>query len=48
MSGEDGDIYYIAGITSFGKQCGNKNIPGIYTRVSFYISWIENIIWPDD
>lgn len=39
-------IYNIVGITSFGKACGIVNIPGVYTRVSFYISWLEKIIWP--
>ncbi|XP_060835010.1 venom protease-like [Rhopalosiphum padi] len=34
------------GITSFGKYCGNKDTPGIYTRVSYYIPWIEKIVWP--
>uniref|UniRef100_A0A224XHV2 Putative trypsin-like serine protease n=1 Tax=Panstrongylus lignarius TaxID=156445 RepID=A0A224XHV2_9HEMI len=33
------------GITSFGRACGS-NIPGVYTRVSNYISWIEKIVWP--
>ncbi|CAH1405896.1 unnamed protein product [Nezara viridula] len=31
------------GITSFGKGCGNPDSPGVYTRVSNYISWINNV-----
>jgi len=38
-------ISYIVGITSFGKGCGGPNIPAVYTRVSKYVPWIENIIW---
>uniref|UniRef100_A0A0K0EPC1 C-type lectin domain-containing protein n=1 Tax=Strongyloides stercoralis TaxID=6248 RepID=A0A0K0EPC1_STRER len=36
-------IYYLAGIVSWGEGCGKKNSPGIYTSVSSYISWIENV-----
>ncbi|CAH1405893.1 unnamed protein product [Nezara viridula] len=31
------------GITSFGKECGSPNSPGVYTRVSNYIPWIEKV-----
>ncbi|XP_073978743.1 venom protease-like isoform X1 [Rhodnius prolixus] len=34
------------GVTSFGKECGLANSPGVYTKVSNYIPWIENIVWP--
>uniref|UniRef100_A0A146KUJ6 Serine protease snake n=1 Tax=Lygus hesperus TaxID=30085 RepID=A0A146KUJ6_LYGHE len=34
------------GITSFGRDCGLPNSPGIYTRVSSYVGWIESIVWP--
>ncbi|XP_053660527.1 serine protease snake-like [Anopheles marshallii] len=33
--------YYIVGITSNGGICGTVNRPGLYTRVSSYIGWIE-------
>lgn len=39
-------LFYIVGITSFGKGCGSANTPAIYTRVSEYVHWIENIVWP--
>ncbi|KAJ8961843.1 hypothetical protein NQ318_021460 [Aromia moschata] len=40
-------MYDIIGITSAGKHCGLvANRPGIYTRVSAYIKWIEDTVWP--
>ncbi|XP_058444541.1 serine protease persephone-like [Malaya genurostris] len=36
---------YIVGVTSNGKLCGSS-WPGIYTRVSHYLDWIESIVWP--
>ncbi|KAF2897065.1 hypothetical protein ILUMI_09110 [Ignelater luminosus] len=40
--------YYVIGVTSFGKGCGIQNIPGVYTRVSNYVPWIESLVWPTD
>ncbi|XP_050497180.1 venom protease-like isoform X1 [Diabrotica virgifera virgifera] len=37
--------FFLVGVTSFGKLCGQKNTPAIYTRVSEYIPWIERIVW---
>lgn len=39
-------IYKIVGITSFGKFCGERNSPGVYTRVSAFVPWIESVVWP--
>ena len=47
------------GIISFGYECGNHTIPGVYTRVSQFLDWIEqtssvgglelrNLTIPDD
>ncbi|KAG8307794.1 hypothetical protein J6590_013491 [Homalodisca vitripennis] len=37
--------YFIIGIVSFGpKKCANTNTPGVYTKVSEYMTWIlDNI-----
>uniref|UniRef100_A0A2H8TWH4 Serine protease snake n=1 Tax=Melanaphis sacchari TaxID=742174 RepID=A0A2H8TWH4_9HEMI len=41
-------MYTQFGITSFGKFCGDKNTPGIYTRVAKFISWIEKIAFSNN
>ncbi|KAF2897956.1 hypothetical protein ILUMI_08219, partial [Ignelater luminosus] len=40
--------FYVIGVTSFGKGCGVQNIPGVYTRVSNYVPWIESVVWSTD
>ncbi|KAJ8923479.1 hypothetical protein NQ315_010057, partial [Exocentrus adspersus] len=37
--------FYIIGVTSFGKSCGQVNTPAVYTKISSYIDWIERTIW---
>lgn len=37
--------YHVIGLTSFGMGCGNGY--GVYTRVSTFLDWIENIVWKD-
>ncbi|XP_063897916.1 serine protease snake-like [Helicoverpa armigera] len=39
-------LHTIVGVTSFGRDCGRKMSPGVYTRVSQYVEWIENTVWP--
>lgn len=39
-------MYMVIGVTSFGKKCGVAGDPGIYTRVSQYVPWIESQVWP--
>ena len=36
-------IPVLLGITSAGEGCAEPNKPGIYTRVSFYLEWINSI-----
>lgn len=40
-------VHHILGITSFGRICGGSS-PGIYTRVSSYLDWIEDKVWPNE
>ena len=34
--------YVLTGVVSFGVDCGEPNFPGIYTRVTHYMNWIES------
>uniref|UniRef100_F6XHV4 Peptidase S1 domain-containing protein n=1 Tax=Ciona intestinalis TaxID=7719 RepID=F6XHV4_CIOIN len=35
--------WFQVGVTSFGKDCGNKRYPGVYTKVSYYYQWIKPV-----
>ncbi|KAL1497240.1 hypothetical protein ABEB36_008233 [Hypothenemus hampei] len=37
--------YDLVGIVSYGMVCGSV-LPGVYTRVSAYLDWIEKYVWP--
>ena len=40
--------WVLAGLTSYGRGCGDPRYSGVYTRVSAYIDWLRNIIGSDD
>ncbi|XP_022115643.2 clotting factor G beta subunit-like [Pieris rapae] len=42
----EGSMHMVIGVTTFGFKCGVKDQPGIYTRVSSFMDWIESIVWP--
>lgn len=46
FEGDSSAIATVVGVVSFGASCGTE-LPGVYTRVAFYIEWIESIVWPN-
>lgn len=41
---EDTGQWYQVGVVSFGLGCGEKDTPGIYTKLNVLEPWIRNII----
>ncbi|XP_014271508.1 venom protease [Halyomorpha halys] len=40
----DAERYYQIGIVSTGYKCGEPDYPGVYTRITSYLDWINNNI----
>lgn len=36
----------ILGIVSYGVSCGSE-LPGLYTKIAYFLDWIESIVWPN-
>ncbi|XP_046409251.1 serine protease snake-like [Ischnura elegans] len=40
--------YEVIGISSFGKDCLFPRSPSVYMRVSSFIEWVEENVWPEE
>ncbi|CAH1105951.1 unnamed protein product [Psylliodes chrysocephalus] len=36
------NVYSIAGLVIWGKNCGQQNVYGVYVSVPFYLAWIQS------
>jgi len=39
-----GGSWQLAGIVSWGVGCGEKDIPGVYVKVSQFTHWIREVV----
>lgn len=37
---KEGNVWWLAGDTSFGIGCALRNRPGVYGNVTFFLDWV--------
>ncbi|KAL3227541.1 hypothetical protein MRX96_004237 [Rhipicephalus microplus] len=45
---KNGDVYEIVGLVSFGDGCNIEGVPGVYTNIEMYTTWIRDAIESPD
>ncbi|KFO90906.1 Enteropeptidase, partial [Buceros rhinoceros silvestris] len=40
LTSEDGNKWFLVGVTSFGYNCSLPKRPGVYVRVTMFVDWI--------
>ncbi|KAM9301103.1 enteropeptidase [Morus bassanus] len=45
LTSEDGNKWFLVGVTSFGYECALPKRPGVYVRVTMFVDWIKKIIY---
>lgn len=43
---QENGVWILAGITSWGNECALPDYPGLYTRVTTYVDWIQAYLGP--
>ncbi|CAB3224452.1 unnamed protein product [Arctia plantaginis] len=39
-------VFTLIGVLSFGLSCTGRGEQNVYSRVKYYVPWIEEIVWP--